>query len=295
MSRPPVVPPTDEPLDTLVFRPLAARLVRLLAPTSVTPNQVSVAGALAGFAAAACLVCGHAACAIGAPLFLLASLVLDVADGQLARARAQRSYAGWVMDILADGSKGIAVFTGLAIALGRAHGLPGLVWGVAAGASVLMQVLTRDHSLHRFERETGAGGETEAVRHARIEEERRRLRAGPLTLARVAMAIHDLVAVAAAPFARERARDASELRLGPEDRERRLAAQGIWRHLGGTAQLVTVSLGAAAGRLLPAATLLVVVGNAVLVAAALLEWRDSMAMSERTSAQSRSSGTSTRT
>lgn len=264
--------PTDEPLDTLVFRPLAALLVQRLAPTRVTPNQVSLAGALAGIGAAACLVEGGLVSALGAPVLLLVSLVLDVTDGQLARLRSERTHAGWVMDILSDGLKGIAVFAAVAVALARAHGPVGLAWGAAAGVSVLVQVLLRDHALHRYERARAPSLEGPAVRDARIHAERRRLRAGPPTLARMAMAAYDLaLALASAtPFARIGRADP---RPDGADPEQRLAAQRVWRHLGGTAQLVVVAAGAALGRLLPAAMMLVMVGNAVLATAAVLERR----------------------
>ncbi len=274
MTRPPVAPcPTDEPLDTLVFRPLAARLVHGLAPTRVTPNQVSLVGALAGVGAALCLVAGGRVSTLGAPVLLLLSLVLDVADGQLARFRGERTHAGWVMDILSDASKGIAVFLALAAALARAFGPAGLFWGAAAGVSVLVQVLSRDHSLHRFERDLAPSPEGPAARAARIQEERLRLRAGPLTLARLAMAAYDLAVATAAPFAGHPAAPPADPRFEPRERERRLAAQGVWRHLGGSAQLVAVAAGAAMGGLLPAAMMLVTVGNAVLLAAALFERR----------------------
>ena len=267
MTRHLAPPPTDEPLDTLVFRPLAAGLVRRLARTRVTPNQVSLAGALAGIAAAGCLWRGGLACVLGAPVLLFASLVFDVTDGQLARFNDVRSHAGWVMDILADGSKGIAIMTALALALARERGAPGLAWGLAAAVSVLVQVLARDASLHRFERDTAPA--CDSTRVARIDEERRRLREGPLTLARLAMAAHDLAL--RLPLARATRADRDPRPLTTSARQRRLVSQGLFRHLGGTAQLVTVAIAAAAGHLLPAAILLVLAGNALLAVALVFD------------------------
>jgi hypothetical protein len=92
----------EEWIDLRFFRPLGVRLVRLLAPTRVTADQVTLAAMLVGLAA------GHLFFypsvllnALGLALFLISD-VLDSADGQLARLRGSATRFGAVLDGISD-------------------------------------------------------------------------------------------------------------------------------------------------------------------------------------------------
>ncbi|MCC6525071.1 MAG: CDP-alcohol phosphatidyltransferase family protein [Polyangiaceae bacterium] len=139
----------EEPVDQYLHRPLAALLARRLEPRAVTPNQVTVASGVVGLGAGAAMALGHVAgppaLACGAVL-LFASVVLDCADGQLARLRGSASLLGRVLDGAVDVVTPLAVFHGLAVyLLGRGTSFA-LAWslGWAAGASLLWHTTQYD-------------------------------------------------------------------------------------------------------------------------------------------------------
>jgi len=120
-----------KPLDSR----LAHRLVRPLAGTRVTPNQVTTLGLVVGLAAAALYACGGAAAHAGAALYV-AAVVIDHADGELARMTGRTTPFGHRYDRLVDLTLKIAVFAG--IGLGLRHGPLGAwapVLGVLAGVA----------------------------------------------------------------------------------------------------------------------------------------------------------------
>lgn len=92
----------EEPIDVWVHRPLAYVLAKLLYPTPVSPNLVTVLSIVWGLTASVCMVLNfrwHLPAA-GAALFL--SAVFDCADGQLARMRGTSSALGRMLDGAAD-------------------------------------------------------------------------------------------------------------------------------------------------------------------------------------------------
>lgn len=79
----------DEIINIYLLRPIAACVVWLLHPTRITPNQVTVSAILVGFIAAYVYNLGTStAVALGGLLITLKD-ILDDADGQLARLRAE--------------------------------------------------------------------------------------------------------------------------------------------------------------------------------------------------------------
>src|SRR5438552_2485106 len=86
----------EELIDFYFHRRLANGVVRLLAPTPITPNQVTVLSGLVAVVAGAVIATSAARAwqtVVGAGIFVL-SIVLDCADGQLARLRRHSSLAG---------------------------------------------------------------------------------------------------------------------------------------------------------------------------------------------------------
>ena len=82
MVRKPLV--VDEPVDRWFSRPLAHAVVFVAAPTPITANQLTALGSLFGVAAGVAAGMGEGAlCAAGIVVFL----IVDCADGQLARLR----------------------------------------------------------------------------------------------------------------------------------------------------------------------------------------------------------------
>ena len=92
----------EDVTDRFLNRPLAGRIVQWLMPTSITPNQVTLISCLAGVAAAATLSLGSWPALIVGALLLQLSIVVDCADGQLARAKGLTSQWGEVFDHTSD-------------------------------------------------------------------------------------------------------------------------------------------------------------------------------------------------
>jgi phosphatidylglycerophosphate synthase len=131
----------DDWLNAYVFHPLAQRLARLLVPTPLTPNMVSVAGGLAIVAAA--LLYTRLDWPLSVALGVLAHAswhVLDGADGDLARMTGRSSPLGEMVDGVCDYFGHIVLYVLLA-AYGDRLGWGGWSWTLAsfAGASRIFQ------------------------------------------------------------------------------------------------------------------------------------------------------------
>jgi phosphatidylglycerophosphate synthase len=101
-----------------VCRPVAAVVVHGLAPSRVTPNQVTLAALVVAALSAVLLVAlpGHVGLIVAIVVFEL-SYVLDCADGMLARLRHQQSTAGHLFDFLMDEIKAFLILGSAAIRL----------------------------------------------------------------------------------------------------------------------------------------------------------------------------------
>jgi hypothetical protein len=156
-ARPATFKPYDveEILDDRVNRPLASLLVRVLAPTPITPNQVTILSGIAG------IFCGIAIgmaspertwlVPIGGALLFL-SILLDCADGQLARLRGTSSFMGRALDGYTDAVVTAAAFIGFAVFLYRAGYSPLYInaLGWAAGFSINWHTRGYDHAKNLY-------------------------------------------------------------------------------------------------------------------------------------------------
>ena len=159
----------EEPVDYYWHRPLASLLVRWLATTRITPNQVTyasgVASALSGLALMAAAWVERSLAVLGAAL-LLVSIVLDCADGQLARIRGSSSPLGRILDGAMDAVAPLFVFHGLGFFLVAQGWGYGLVWpiGWAAAGSLIWHASVYDASknvwLHATRPDFSLGGST---------------------------------------------------------------------------------------------------------------------------------------
>ncbi len=107
-----------EPVNLYINDPLAARLVRWLKPTFVTPNQITYLSVLVGFASGYSFSHGSLATSMIGGLLLEVALVLDCVDGQLARAKNMASEWGRLIDGVAG------YFAYLAVVYGIMKGFP---------------------------------------------------------------------------------------------------------------------------------------------------------------------------
>jgi phosphatidylglycerophosphate synthase len=133
--------PKDIPWNRFVARPLAAVLLPGLAPSRITPNQITFASLAVFLIAAAMLMAlpGHGAL-IGAIVVLELSYVLDCVDGQLARLRGTSSPVGAHLDFLMDEIKAFVLVAAVAVRLWRADPGPGGVWFLVEGLVALAAV-----------------------------------------------------------------------------------------------------------------------------------------------------------
>lgn len=130
----------QDALNRRLYHPLAARLARLLQPTGIHPNAVSIAGGLLVWAAAwsYTMVSWPEGVALGFACHLLWHVV-DGADGELARLTGRSSPTGELVDGVCDYSGHFVLYFALAFVLDNWIG--GWAWAlaVAAGASHIAQ------------------------------------------------------------------------------------------------------------------------------------------------------------
>lgn len=101
---------SDELINTYLLRPVAGFIVWVLYPTSITPNQVTIASTIAGLIAAGLYLHNEPASTAIAGLLVTLKDVFDSADGQLARAKQQYSRIGRFLDSIGDFVVNLAVF-----------------------------------------------------------------------------------------------------------------------------------------------------------------------------------------
>lgn len=141
----------EELVDYWVHRPVAAIAVGLLSRLPVTPNQVTVLSGVVGLAAGWTIAVSPVGRWWQVPLgglLLFASVVLDCADGQLARLRGQSSMAGRMLDGVVDVFPTAAVFVGFAQYSSHAGHDARAIYALAALAGVSMRwhVHAYDHA-----------------------------------------------------------------------------------------------------------------------------------------------------
>lgn len=161
-------------LNRFVYHPLSGRLARALVPTGISPNAVSVIGALF-VAAAAWAYTGldweHSAL-LG---FAFQALwhIFDGADGDLARLTGKASPIGELVDGVCDYAGNIVLYVALAAFLDDRIG--GSAWALAGAAAVSHAVQANHSESQRrtylwwvygvpWLKNTGAGGEAASGR-----------------------------------------------------------------------------------------------------------------------------------
>jgi archaetidylinositol phosphate synthase len=115
-----------------VIRPV----VRMAARTGLTPNQVTTTRLATGLAASIIFAQGtYGWMVLGGVVFLF-SMLLDRADGELARQTDQMSLIGHRYDLAADGIASVATFVGLGIGLAHTDGRSAFWFGALAGLGI---------------------------------------------------------------------------------------------------------------------------------------------------------------
>jgi phosphatidylglycerophosphate synthase len=108
----------------------------MAAKTGITPNHLTTARLATGLAAAAAFAVGaNSWMALGGVIFLI-SMLLDRADGELARQTRQSSLAGHRYDLASDCIASMAAFVGLGFGLAHENGSLGFGLGLLAGLGI---------------------------------------------------------------------------------------------------------------------------------------------------------------
>jgi phosphatidylglycerophosphate synthase len=143
----------EELIDLHVHRPIAQQVVYLLAKTPITPNQVTVLAGLLGTISGIVLGCSanDPILRLYAAALLFVSVILDCADGQLARYKNISSTTGAILDGVADYFVGFSVFMGMMYASAIIEGT-NWMWAIgwAAGLSTLAQSAIFDQVKLRY-------------------------------------------------------------------------------------------------------------------------------------------------
>jgi phosphatidylglycerophosphate synthase len=147
-------------VDEAIHRPLARRVVALLVPTRITPNQVTAISCLLGVAAGAAFGVGahRPGWRLVSGALLLLSVVFDCCDGQLARARGVSSTTGAILDGISDYVVGVAMGIGGSYYMAERFGSPWF-WlvGLAGIVSAAVQSAMFDHAKTRYVARVGGG------------------------------------------------------------------------------------------------------------------------------------------
>lgn len=123
--------------NTWIHKIARAVIVRPLAKTPVTPNQITTVRIGAGVAAAASFAVGEQVWSTAGAWIFMFSMLLDRADGDLARLTGRTSPGGHKYDLFADAFCNSLIFVGLGIGLrATAYGYWAIPMGLLAGAAV---------------------------------------------------------------------------------------------------------------------------------------------------------------
>jgi phosphatidylglycerophosphate synthase len=127
--------PIDTPLDVRLHRRLSRLVSRWAVARSITPNQMSLAGLAVGLVAAWCVWRGTAAAAAAGFVLYVVAVVLDHADGEIARLTLAESALGEWLDVLIDSVLHALLVAAMGAAAERRAGA-GLVLGLLGAAGV---------------------------------------------------------------------------------------------------------------------------------------------------------------
>jgi len=128
-----LVKETDGFMARHVERPISLQISRLLAPTAITPNQMSVISIVVGMCGAPLFLSQRASLQTVGALLFLAHSILDGCDGELARLKFEESRWGGVLDFWGDNVVHAVIFACMAIGWSLSAAAPWPLWlGAAA-------------------------------------------------------------------------------------------------------------------------------------------------------------------
>jgi phosphatidylglycerophosphate synthase len=126
----------EDPVNLHLHRPLQLRIVRLLAGTAITPNQITFLSLCAGLGAAAGIFIGTRTSLVTAACLMFTSAILDGVDGMIARLKKTSSETGHAIDGAADYAVNVTTTAAAIWHIGQATGHPFLALGLGVLAHV---------------------------------------------------------------------------------------------------------------------------------------------------------------
>jgi phosphatidylglycerophosphate synthase len=121
--------------DTLIHA-LVRPVVRKVAGSGITPNQVTTLRLVTGLLGAVGFAQGGVLWPCLGAGFMLLSVLLDRADGELARQTGKMSQGGYRYDLICDCAATVASFIGMGFGVQSVFGPAAIAMGVVAGVSV---------------------------------------------------------------------------------------------------------------------------------------------------------------
>src|SRR5208283_3466428 len=111
---------------------------RLLAPSAITPNQMSLVSIAVGLCAGPFFLSSRPLLQTLGALLFLAHSILDGCDGELARLKFQQSHLGGVLDFWGDNVVHVVIFACMAVGWSLAAGA---AWPLFLGAAAVLGTL----------------------------------------------------------------------------------------------------------------------------------------------------------
>ena len=133
-----LVKDTDGFMARHVERPISLQISRVLAPTAITPNEMSVISILVGLFAGPFFLSSRPSLQTAGALLFLAHSILDGCDGELARLKFQQSRLGGVLDFWGDNLVHVVIFACMAVGWSWAAGAR---WPLLLGAGAVIGTL----------------------------------------------------------------------------------------------------------------------------------------------------------
>lgn len=185
----------EEPVDMFFHRRVAAAFAALIVGFPITPNQVTYGSLVVGLGGSVFL---YRAAFLGAAswnyaaagLLLFASVILDCADGQIARAKGGGSRMGRILDGLVDMLVLLPAWLILGFGVARHYGSIWVALGLFAGITSWARIVIYDRikSIYLAHTQPSAADGTETTEA--LEAELAELRAGGLSFAYIGMFIY---------------------------------------------------------------------------------------------------------
>lgn len=123
----------DPILSAFIFRKISRKITSRLLPTALTPNQVTLISMLCGLLSAFLIFLGGYKREILGVIILQIAYLLDVVDGDLARAKNMQSLWGRNLDLISDRFTDALLIIATSVAAFKdLHDTSALLWGAFA-------------------------------------------------------------------------------------------------------------------------------------------------------------------